>query len=50
VTAFLSAQGVPAALITLVGLGQTHPAAANATAGGRAQNRRVEIGCVDAPA
>lgn len=50
VTAFLTAQGVPAALITPVGLGETHPAASNATADGRAQNRRVEINIVEAPA
>jgi chemotaxis protein MotB len=50
VTAFLTAQGVPAALITPVGLGETHPVASNATAEGRAQNRRVEIDIVAAPA
>ncbi|HMO45388.1 MAG TPA: OmpA family protein [Rubrivivax sp.] len=50
VTAFLSAQGVPATLITPVGLGETHPAASNATAEGRAQNQRVDIAIVDAPA
>jgi chemotaxis protein MotB len=50
VTAFLTAQGVPAALITPVGLGETHPVASNATADGRVQNRRVEIDIVEAPA
>ena len=50
VTAFLTAQGVPGALITPVGLGETHPAASNATAAGRVQNQRVDIDIVDAPA
>lgn len=50
VTAFLTAQGVPAAWITPVGLGETHPVASNATADGRAQNQRMEIGIVEAPA
>lgn len=50
VTAFLTAQGVPVALITPVGLGETHPVASNATAQGRAQNQRMEIDIVEAPA
>jgi chemotaxis protein MotB len=50
VAAFLKAQGVPAALITTVGLGETHPVAMNDSAEGRAKNRRVEIDIVEAPA
>lgn len=50
VAAFLKAQGVPANLVTTVGLGETHPVASNETAEGRAQNRRVEIDVVEAPA
>lgn len=50
VTAFLTAQGVPAALITPVGLGEAHPLASNTTARGRAKNQRVEIDIVEAPA
>ena len=50
VTAFLTAQGVPAALITPVGLGEAHPLASNTTAPGRAKNQRVEIDIVEAPA
>ncbi|HRH86960.1 MAG TPA: OmpA family protein [Rubrivivax sp.] len=46
----LEAQGVSAALIATVGLGETHAAASNATAAGRARNRRVEIDVVEAPA
>jgi chemotaxis protein MotB len=50
VAAFLTAQGVPAVLIATVGLGEAHPQASNATASGRAKNRRVEIDIVEAPA
>jgi outer membrane protein OmpA-like peptidoglycan-associated protein len=50
VAAALAAQGVPAGLIATVGLGETHPAASNDTSAGRAQNRRVEIDVVEAPA
>jgi chemotaxis protein MotB len=46
----LRAQGVPAGLITTVGLGQAHPVASNDSAEGRARNRRVEIDIVEAPA
>jgi chemotaxis protein MotB len=46
----LKAQGVPAGLITTVGLGQAHPVASNASAEGRAKNRRIEIDIVEAPA
>jgi outer membrane protein OmpA-like peptidoglycan-associated protein len=40
---FLVARGVPATAITSVGVGQMRPVADNATADGRANNRRVEI-------
>lgn len=50
VAGFLTAQGVPAALITSVGLGESHPVASNSSADGRAKNRRVEIDIVEAPA
>lgn len=40
---YLSNQGVPASQIMTDGLGEAEPRASNATAEGRAQNRRVEI-------
>ena len=40
---FLVMRGVPATAITSVGVGQMRPIADNATAEGRANNRRVEI-------
>ena len=43
VRAYLIAQGVDAALIRAEGKGQKEPIASNASAQGRAQNRRVEI-------
>lgn len=49
VSAYLVGQGVPAALISTVGLGETHPVASNDTPQGRAKNRRVEIDVVEAP-
>jgi outer membrane protein OmpA-like peptidoglycan-associated protein len=39
----VSSAGVPADQITAVGFGQTHPIDSNATASGRAKNRRVEF-------
>lgn len=40
---YLAAQGIPAANIETAGAGFNSPVADNATAAGRAQNRRVEI-------
>ena len=40
---FLVSRGVPAQRIAVQGLGPTQPVASNATAEGRAMNRRVEI-------
>lgn len=40
---YLRTHGVDAKLISAKGLGDTHPAAPNNTAAGRAQNRRIEI-------
>ncbi|HEX2676063.1 MAG TPA: OmpA family protein, partial [Polyangiales bacterium] len=40
---FLISRGVPPQSITSVGIGQNRPVADNATAEGRANNRRVEI-------
>jgi OmpA-OmpF porin, OOP family len=41
--ALVAGFGVDGARITTKGLGDTKPSAPNATAGGRAQNRRVEV-------
>ncbi len=43
VIAWLSARGIAADRLQSQGLGSTHPVADNATAGGRALNRRVEV-------
>jgi outer membrane protein OmpA-like peptidoglycan-associated protein len=43
VTGYLVSAGVQRARLVSEGLGDTHPAASNATHEGRAQNRRVEI-------
>jgi flagellar motor protein MotB len=40
---FLIAQGVDESLLEVVGYGDKHPAASNATNDGKARNRRVEI-------
>jgi OmpA-OmpF porin, OOP family len=40
---FLIEQGVDANIITTSGMGESQPVASNATAEGRAQNRRVEV-------
>jgi outer membrane protein OmpA-like peptidoglycan-associated protein len=40
---YLMQQGVPAAQIKAVGMGEERPVANNSTAEGRANNRRVEI-------
>lgn len=40
---YLTAQGVPAAMITAVGFGKAQPVASNDSAAGRQQNRRVEL-------
>jgi outer membrane protein OmpA-like peptidoglycan-associated protein len=50
VSDFLTAQGVPADRIRSVGKGASSPIASNASANGRAQNRRVEIVLENAPA
>jgi outer membrane protein OmpA-like peptidoglycan-associated protein len=50
VSDFLTSQGVPADRIQAVGKGESSPIASNATASGRAQNRRVEIVVAQAPA
>jgi chemotaxis protein MotB len=50
VQGFLAAQGVPQDIIYISGLGESHPVASNDTEQGRAQNRRVEIDVVAAPA
>lgn len=50
VQSFLAAQGVPQDIIFVSGLGESHPVASNDTEQGRAQNRRVEIDVVPAPA
>jgi outer membrane protein OmpA-like peptidoglycan-associated protein len=43
VTDFLAKQGVQASRMKAVGMGDQNPVAANDTAQGRAQNRRVEV-------
>ncbi len=43
VRAYLGQQGIPAASMTAHGFGKTQPVASNDTAGGRQQNRRVEL-------
>ena len=43
VRAYLGQQGIPAASMTARGFGKTQPVASNDTAGGRQQNRRVEL-------
>jgi chemotaxis protein MotB len=43
VVAYLTSQGVNPEIISAKGFGDTHPAASNETAQGRAQNRRIEI-------
>lgn len=50
VQSFLASQGVPQDIIYISGLGESHPVASNDTEQGRAQNRRVEIDVVAAPA
>ena len=40
---YLSTHGIDASRLTAVGFGETNPVADNATADGRAQNRRVEL-------
>lgn len=50
VSDFLTAQGVPAERVQVVGKGASSPIASNATTSGRAQNRRVEIVLQQAPA
>jgi len=40
---FLTAQGIPAQKLSIVGYGESQPVADNASDEGRAQNRRVEL-------
>ncbi|TMB21265.1 MAG: OmpA family protein [Deltaproteobacteria bacterium] len=40
---YMVSQGIDAARISVKGFGKTKPIASNATAAGRAENRRVEI-------
>jgi OmpA family len=42
-------QGVPAVLISTVGLGEAHPVASNDAPQGRARNRHMQIDIVEAP-
>lgn len=46
VVEYLMAQGLPADRFNVRGYGQHRPVASNATAGGRAQNRRIEISLI----
>lgn len=50
VAAFLDSQGVPATIVYISGLGDSHPVADDDTPQGRAKNRRMEIDIVEAPA
>jgi outer membrane protein OmpA-like peptidoglycan-associated protein len=50
VSDFLTSQGVPAERVRVVGKGESSPVASNASASGRARNRRVEIVLEQAPA
>jgi outer membrane protein OmpA-like peptidoglycan-associated protein len=43
VAAYLESKGVPLSQLSVLGMGATHPIATNATATGRAKNRRVEL-------
>ena len=43
VAAYLASRGIPLEQLVVLGMGSTHPLASNATAAGRALNRRVEI-------
>jgi outer membrane protein OmpA-like peptidoglycan-associated protein len=43
VAAYLNAQGIDSSRMVVTGFGQSDPAGSNATAGGRRNNRRVEV-------
>jgi OOP family OmpA-OmpF porin len=43
VAAYLASKGIPLSHMIVLGMGSTHPLASNATAAGRALNRRVEL-------
>lgn len=50
VAGILREQGVPAEIVFISGLGDSHPVASDDTTEGRARNRRIEIDIVEAPA
>jgi outer membrane protein OmpA-like peptidoglycan-associated protein len=43
VKSYLVAHGIPGSHLTAVGFGESRPVASNATAEGRARNRRIEL-------
>lgn len=49
VAAYLESRGIPLSQFTVLGMGSTHPIANNATAAGRAKNRRVELEPIEEP-
>jgi OOP family OmpA-OmpF porin len=49
VAAYLESRGIPLSQFSVLGMGSTHPIATNATAAGRAKNRRVELEPIEEP-